>query len=57
VIENVYNVCNTSTIQKAWKERNLPQIHGWVYDIGNGLVKDLDVNFNDPEALHHLKVD
>ncbi len=57
VIENVYNVCNTSTIRKAWQETNLPHVHGWVYDIANGLVKDLVVNLSDTEAMHKLKVD
>lgn len=44
VKEQVLNVCKTSTIQNAWKERNFPHIHGWVYDIGNGIIKDLDVS-------------
>ena len=57
VIENVYNACNTSTIRKAWQETNLPHVHGWVYDIANGLVKDLVVNLSDTEAMHKLKVD
>lgn len=56
VIENVYNVCNTSTIQTAWKEGRRPHVHGWVYDIANGLAHDLNVNFDNAEALHNLRV-
>ena len=44
VIEQVLNVCKTSTIQNAWKERNFPHIHGWVYEVGNGIIKDLEVS-------------
>ncbi len=44
VIEQVLNVCKTSTIQNAWQELNCPHIHGWVYDVGNGVIKDLKVS-------------
>ncbi|MBI2270316.1 MAG: hypothetical protein HYU69_08165 [Bacteroidetes bacterium] len=44
VIEQVLNLCKTSTIQNAWNERNFPHIHGWVYDLGNGIIKDLGVS-------------
>jgi len=44
VIEQVYNLCKTSTIQNAWKDRKYPHIHGWVYDVRNGIIKDLDVS-------------
>ena len=43
VIEQVFNLCKTSTIQNAWQERSQPHIHGWVYDVRNGIIKDLEV--------------
>jgi carbonic anhydrase len=54
VIEQVLNVCKTSTIQKAWQEHDRPHIHGWVYDLGNGLIKDLNVNITDFEDLRRI---
>ena len=42
VIEQVKDLCQTSIIQEAWKKGSFPMVHGWVYDIGNGLIKDLD---------------
>ena len=42
VIEQVKNLCRTKKVQKAWKERSL-QVHGWVYGLNSGLVKDLEV--------------
>jgi carbonic anhydrase len=38
VIEQVYNLGKTSVVQNAWRERRGPQIHGWVFDLGNGLI-------------------
>jgi carbonic anhydrase len=41
VIEQVKNLMHTSIVQKAWHERKGPHIHGWVYDINTGLIKQL----------------
>jgi len=54
VIEQSYNLCKTTIIQNAWKERNDLEVHGWVIDIGTGLVKDLKVSSNDPQKLGYV---
>jgi carbonic anhydrase len=41
VIEQVTNLAKTSVIQKAWKERQEPHLHGWVYGLENGLIKPI----------------
>ncbi|MFT3949093.1 MAG: carbonic anhydrase [Agriterribacter sp.] len=41
VIEQAEKICKTSTIQNAWKERNGPDIHGWVYDLKDGLINPI----------------
>jgi carbonic anhydrase len=54
VIEQVKNLCRTKKVQKAWKERLL-QVHGWVYGLNSGLVKDLEVvhdEINDIEPIY-----
>src|SRR5690606_13465455 len=51
VIEQVYDLAKTSIVQNAWKNGQTLHIHGWVYGIGNGLIKDLDVNFQNNEDL------
>jgi carbonic anhydrase len=51
VIEQVFNLAKTATIQNAWRAKRQPQIHGWVYDLGEGLIRDLGVNFSSAESL------
>ena len=41
VIEQCQDLIKTSTIQKAWKTRNAPTIHGWAYGLKDGLVNEL----------------
>jgi carbonic anhydrase len=39
VIEQVFNLAKTSIIQKAWKQEQRPQLHGWVYGLTDGIIK------------------
>jgi carbonic anhydrase len=47
IIEQVNDLSKTSIIQNAWAKRSLPFIHGWVYDIKNGYIKDLKVSMHE----------
>lgn len=38
VQEQVFNLAKTSIIQRAWKHETRPDLHGWVYDIKDGLI-------------------
>lgn len=42
VIEQVHNLGKTKIVQQAWARRDL-QVHGWVYGMSDGLIKDLNV--------------
>ncbi len=53
VIEQVHNLAKTSIVQKAWADRSL-QIHGWVYGIGDGRIKDLDCMVHEIEDLEPI---
>ncbi|MBW2484233.1 MAG: carbonate dehydratase [Deltaproteobacteria bacterium] len=44
VIEQVANVCHTSIVQKAWEAGQELSIHGWIYSIEDGILKDLGVS-------------
>lgn len=39
VQEQVFNLAKTSIIQKAWKNEERPQLHGWVYGLTDGIIK------------------
>ncbi len=46
VIEQVFDLMKTSIIQNAWRERNEPRVHGWIYNLKTGLINDLGVSFD-----------
>lgn len=41
VLEQTTNLAETTIIQKAWHDDHRPVIHGWVYDLQTGLLKEL----------------
>jgi carbonic anhydrase len=47
VMEQVLDLSKTSIIQNAWQKRGSPYIHGWVYSLETGVIKDLKVTFKD----------
>ena len=51
VREQVTNVCNTTILEKAWKERAELTVHGWIYNISDGILKDLDACISSPQEI------
>lgn len=45
VREQCYNVIKTAALQKHYLARGYPTVHGWVYDLRQGLLRDLEVPF------------
>lgn len=43
VIEQVRNVCRTSFVQNAWDKKRSLSVHGWIYSIHDGILRDLNV--------------
>jgi carbonic anhydrase len=43
VIEQVVNVAQTTVVQNAWRSGQELDVHGWIYSIGDGILKDLDI--------------
>lgn len=54
VQEQVHDLGKTSIVQNAWKRSQPLHLHGWVYDIHDGLINDLGVNFTCPKDLHSV---
>jgi len=41
VQEQIFSLAKTSIIQRAWKEDNRPDLHGWVYGLKDGIIKPI----------------
>lgn len=50
--EQVMNLAKTSIIQAAWKNHQRPKLHGWVYDLHDGIIRSL-VNMDPGSPLDH----
>ena len=60
VQEQVFDLSKTSIIQNAWAQNRKVQIHGIVYDVSNGILKDLDLNISDNahlDSVYKLDID
>jgi carbonic anhydrase len=51
VIRQVRNVANDVFVQEAWTRGQPLSVHGWVYSLSNGLVRDLNVSLDGPETV------
>ena len=44
VVEQVQSVCRTTVVQDAWERGQELTVHGWIYGLADGLVRDLNVS-------------
>ena len=51
VTEQVHDLCQTTIVQNAWRNKQPLSVHGWVYDIHDGFLKDLNVSVINKELL------
>lgn len=51
VIEQVLNLGWTTIVQNAWRHGQELAVHGWVYGLEDGLLRDLGLNINNPKEL------
>ncbi len=51
VIEQVFDLSKTSIVQNAWRTRQLPMVHGWVYSLKTGIITDLGVSLHSTSEL------
>ena len=54
VMEQVLDLGKTSIVQSAWKKKQPLHVHGWVYGIHDGIIKDLDVTCRGTKDLHSV---
>jgi carbonic anhydrase len=51
VVEQVYDVAKTSIVQSAWESGQQLHIHGWVYDVKDGLINDMKITIKNNDTL------
>jgi carbonic anhydrase len=51
VIEQVVNVVQTTVVQDAWARAQPLTVHGWIYGIQDGLIRDLEMSASNEEDL------
>jgi carbonic anhydrase len=54
VVEQVSNVCQTTIVQDAWTRGQQLAIHGWIYAIHDGLLRDLNITVAKAEELTEI---
>ena len=58
VVEQVANICHTAIVQNAWNSGQKLSVHGWIYSIEDGILKDLNVcttGLDEISETHRLK--
>ncbi len=58
VVEQVANICHTAIVQNAWNSGQELSVHGWIYSIEDGILKDLNVcttGLDEISQTHRLK--
>lgn len=51
VIEQVINVCQTTSVQDAWSREQPLTVHGWVYGLKDGMARDMGISVSNPDEL------
>jgi carbonic anhydrase len=50
----VANVCYTTIVQRAWQRSQPLAVHGWIYALKDGLLRDLEFTVEHPEQIPAL---
>jgi carbonic anhydrase len=50
VIDQVIHVCQTTVVRDAWQRGQVLSVHGWVYGVHDGLLRNLDITIDGSDA-------
>jgi len=56
VVRQVFNVCNTTVVQEAWTAGHELTVHGWIYGINDGHLRDLEVSVSSLAEMRQLGI-
>ena len=56
VIEQVFNVGRTTIVQSAWERGQELVVHGWIYDLEDGLLRDLGVSIDNADGIANFEL-
>jgi carbonic anhydrase len=56
VVRQVFNVCNTTVVQEAWSAGHELTVHGWIYGINDGHLRDLEVSVSSLTEMRQLGI-
>ncbi|QDT11783.1 carbonate dehydratase [Planctomycetes bacterium K23_9] len=51
VVEQAHNVCHSTVVQEAWSNGQSLAVHGWIYSVSDGLLRDLNVTISQPTEI------
>jgi carbonic anhydrase len=54
VRRQVMNICHTTIVQSAWQRKQPLSIHGWIYDLESGKIKDMNYSFSAIEQIEPI---
>lgn len=54
VVEGVTNLCKTSIVQNAWQNGQELSVHGWVYSLATGIIKDMQVSTSNNSKMDEV---
>lgn len=54
VLRQVQSVCYTSIVQNAWSRKQTLSVHGFIYQLSDGILRDLAVRITQPEQIDEI---
>jgi carbonic anhydrase len=54
VAAQVANICHSNVVQDAWHQGQELAVHGWIYSLNDGLLRDLDICIDSPDEIQSI---
>jgi carbonic anhydrase len=54
IVEQVANICHTTIVQRAWRNGQELAVHGWIYGLEDGILKDLNAYAKNSDKISQI---